>query len=63
LSDTLIPSSAGVKRQTGQGRNSALGSKYFLHFSKTLSPNPQVSAVSWKQLNFKQKEILRKHKI
>ena len=52
LSDSLIPSSKGVKRQAGQGGNSACSFKRFLYVSKTLSRNPEDSAVSMEQFNF-----------
>jgi len=49
LSDSLIPWSVGVKKQAGQGGNTA---HIFSMFQKTLSHNPQDSAVSLKQFSF-----------
>jgi hypothetical protein len=48
----MIPSSAGVKRQAGQGGNSAHSSKRFLYISIKLSRNPQEPAISLKPFIF-----------
>jgi hypothetical protein len=41
-----------VKRQAGQGGNSARSAIRFLYVSKTLSHDPQDSAVSLKEFSF-----------
>jgi len=47
----------------GEVERSARISRRFLNISKTLSRNPQGSAVSLKQLNFRQKEMPLKHNL
>jgi hypothetical protein len=51
-----------VKGQAGQGENSTRSSKPLFYVSKTLSRNPQDSAISLKEFNFEQKGILIEHK-
>jgi hypothetical protein len=52
-SDSLIPSSVGVKKQAGQVGNTAHAApNIFSMFQKTLSHNPLDSAVSLKQFSF-----------
>jgi hypothetical protein len=56
-SDSLILSSAGVKSKLVKEETQRTRLQTFFSFSKTFSPNPQDSAVSWKQFDFKGKKF------
>jgi len=52
---------SGGEETNWSGGNSALRSRRFLYVLNTPPRNPQDSAVSLKEFNFEQKEILIKH--